>query len=283
MTYRTLLFLLGLGLPLTLGGCGAPTDDDDDSVSGDDDDSASGDDDDDDDTVNSSISVTGRVLDPDGLPAASTMLTFCHETCLNAPTDDDGYFIFADFPAGTYVLENIGVPDGDLYGWSRFFEFVTVADGEHLELGDFVIPQISGSSGLTGPQAYSDGALSVSFDADAVTLPFGLSEGVGFGTAELPQAWWPSGGHDNWEIVKAWAVAPWDQRGDAVFDVSVTLDAPNVGGLMSFLVADYEEGISTGEFAWYPADVSDDGLTVSTPAGAGLNRATLILLVEGIL
>ena len=276
-----------LSLAALLCGCVAPAEPpveepppDDDDAGGDDDDSYAG-----------TGEVEGRVVDLAGQPVAELSVSLCGVTCRITPTDADGVFLFVEVPAGTKVLEPTIAPvaDGEelsdaVLRWSRFFDFVTLADGEQVTIDEpYVLYPVDNAIGpLTGAQTLTPAAgLSISFDADVILddgpLPVG-ADGVWLGAIEIAPEHWPTHGLDGWTVEAAWGLAIWDLEAPDAFSVTAELTAPvGVDREVAFLVADYTYGFTEGRFWYEPADLDADGVTLQTPDGGGLDRATLWL------
>ena len=235
--------------------------------------------------------VSGVVVDEQGAPIADLPVTLCGEVCQVGMTDAGGAWEIVDVAAGPKVIEPALVPiEGELedavLGWTRFFDIVTVVEGEDLHLDEpSVMLRVEGTVGpLTGPQDLEPvPGLAVRFDADYVAsegaLPVGV-DAVWLGGRTVPQELWPTGGLGDWTVVEAWAFAPWDLDGEDAFAVEATLPAPlPMDAEVAFLVADYTYGFMTGLFWEEPAELSPDGLTLSTPMDGGLDRATMWLAV----
>lgn len=236
-------------------------------------------------------SVSGLVIDELGAPIADLPITLCGAVCLIATTDATGRFEFTNVDPGVKVLEPALVPvDGDLEAavttWTRFFDFVSVTEGEHIEFDEaFVMLRVDNTIGpLAGPQLLQPlASLSVGFDADAIVdagaLPVGI-DAPWFGAREVPLELWPKHGYEGWTILAVWSLAVWDLEVPDGFAVDATLPrALAPGAEVAFLVADYEYGFQNGVFFEEPALLSDDGQTLSTPPEAGLDRATMWLAV----
>ena len=164
--------------------------------------------------------------------------------------------------------------------WSKFFDIVNVTEGEHVVLeAPVVVPRVAGTVlNLTGPQDVElDGGLTISFDADAVEPPL-IFETVGLGGVELPADRFPTGGLGDWTVLRGWSLVVWDMVAEDGFAAAAPLlEALPAETEVAFLVADYNHGVATGELVVEDAELSADGLTISTPAGAGLDRTTLVL------
>lgn len=238
-----------------------------------------------------SASVVGFVSDELGAPIPSLPITLCGEVCQLGMTDAAGRFEVLDVSAGVKVLEPALVPVGDdleaaVKSWTRFFDFVELAEGEQLVIDEpFVMLRVDNTVGpLSGPQTLTPlPELSLSFDADAIAdagaLPVGI-DAVWLGARAIPNQLWPSGGLEGWTIVAAWSLAVWDLDAPNVFAVEATLPrALPADATVAFLVADYTYGFINGKFYEEPAQLSADGLTLSTPLGDGLDRATMWLAV----
>jgi hypothetical protein len=231
--------------------------------------------------------VEGAVVDEAGEPVVGMSVSLCGAVCNLAETDDAGVFVFEDLLPGTKVLEPTLAPvaDGEeladaVLQWSRFFDFVTVAeDGDHVLDGPFVLPAVPTiSEPLTGVASLDLGAdLSVTVDADAIVddgpMPTG-ADAVRLGAVPLPPERWPTRGLDGWTVHAAWALAIWDLEAEDAFAVTAELpEAPD--GEVAFLVADYTYGFTEGRF--WVEDAVLDGTTLSTPPDGGLDRSTLWL------
>lgn len=238
-----------------------------------------------------SASVVGFVTDELGAPISALPITLCGEICQVGMTDAAGRFEVLNVNAGIKVLEPALVPIGDdleaaVKSWTRFFDFVEVIEGEQIVIDEpFVMLRVDNTVGpLTGPQTLTPlPELSVNFNADAIAeagaLPVGV-DAVWLGARAVPVELWPSGGLEGWTIVAAWSLAVWNLEAPNAFAVQASLpDALPAAAEVAFLVADYNYGFANGKFFEEPAQLSPDGLTLSTPVGDGLDRATLWLAV----
>lgn len=236
--------------------------------------------------------VSGVVVDEQGAPISGLPITLCGEVCQIGMTDAEGAFEVTQVAPGPKVLEPALVPIGEdtledaVLSWSRFFDIVSVVEGEDLQLEQpLVVLRVEGAVGpLAGPQELEPApGLSVRFDADLVAaagaLPVGV-DAVWLGAREVPDSLWPGGGLEGWSILRAWTFAPWDLDAEDAFSVDASLPAAlDPDAEVAFLVADYTYGFMTGLFWEEQALLSDDGLTLSTPMDGGLDRATLWLAV----
>ena len=248
------------------------------------------DDDDDDDVIDftGDSTVTGTVVDATGAPLANLTIALCGQVCLLDETDADGVFFFEEVLDGAMVLENFGVPGDepavDVRDWTRFFDLVDVGEDEDVVLDrPYVVHAVDSAGPLTGPQDLDLGhGLQVQFDADALGVLPAPATAVYLGATSIPEADWPVGGLGDWTIAGAWGLATWDLHAKDGFAVQAT--PPLVQPLdpssdVAFLVADYTYGFLNGIFFEEAAALSPDGLTWTTPAGAGLDRTTLWLAV----
>ena len=257
-----------------------------------DDDSTTAPSDDDDSTPEGTATVIGRVIDELGEPIAKLSVSLCGEVCLIEATAEDGTFEFVGVRQGTKVIEPTLVPSGDdlslaVRSWSRFFDFVDVADGAIVEIDrDFILRRLPDVTGpLLGDQELSlIPGLQVRFDADEVLadgpLPVGAEE-IWLGAVAIPQADWPRGGLSEWTIQAAWTLAIWDLEAEDAFHVTATLPtALNEGTEVAFLVADYTYGFTNGRFFEEAAELDAQRITLRTAGEAGLDRTTLWLAVS---
>ena len=228
--------------------------------------------------------VEGVLTDPEGTPLAGVKVTLCSTLCQVVDAGADGSFVFVGAWPGNNVLETTTYPGEDqvsaVLEWSRAFDMLPVAEDEQIVLSDpLVVHPVTTVGNLTGPQDLSFADLQVVFDADAVIergIPY-PAEQVALGAAVVPEANWPDGVGD-WTVHKAWSLAVWDLRVDDGFAVTATLDTAIPSGReVAFLVADYTHGFREGTFFEEAATLSGDGLTLSTPTDAGLDRTTLWL------
>ncbi len=228
--------------------------------------------------------VEGTLTDPQGTPLGGVKVTLCATVCQVVDAEADGSFVFLGAWPGNNVLETTTYPGEDqataVLEWSRAFDMLPVAEDEQIVLSDpLVVHPVTTVGALTGAQDLSFADLRVVFDADAVIergIPYPADQ-VAIGAAILPEAHWPDGVGD-WTVHKAWSLAVWDLRVDDGFAVTATLDtAIPAGREVAFLVADYTHGFREGSFFEEAATLSEDGLTLSTPSDAGLDRTTLWL------
>lgn len=236
-------------------------------------------------------SVVGFVVDELGVPIADLPITLCGAVCQIATTDAEGRFEVLSVDPGVKVLEPALVPVGDdlaaaVKSWTRFFEFVEVGEDQAIVLEPpFVMLRVDNTVGpLSGPQSLEPlPELRVSFDADAITeagaLPVGIDE-PWLGARAIPVELWPQNGLEGWTIVAAFGLAVWNLEAPDAFAVEVMLpEALPLDAEVAFLVADYEYGFSNGKFFEEAAQLSGDGLRLSTPPEGGLDRATMWLAV----
>jgi hypothetical protein len=236
--------------------------------------------------------VEGVAVDVAGDPIEGLGVSLCFTVCRITETDAGGTFRFDGVDPAVQVIENIGLPGDDpraaALGYSKFFDFVDVGLDEQIVIDrPFVVPSVVTEGPLSGPQAFSlAGGLEVAFDADR----FGTEDNplptpamaLHFGAAEIPEVNWPTRGYDGWRILRAWAFAVWDLHAEDAFTVTAPLG--DAGPLpadsdVAFLVADYTYGFVNGTFFEEAAEVTPDGTALVTPAGAGIDRATLLLAV----
>ncbi|MCO4770642.1 MAG: hypothetical protein KDA24_11480 [Deltaproteobacteria bacterium] len=253
---------------------------------GDDDDSTEAADDDDATAPLGTARVAGRVALVDGEGIADLTVSLCGGICLVADTDSEGAFLFPEVPEGPKVIEPAVVPVGDdlavsVRSWTRFFDFVDVGEGEDITLAPITLHRVPDAQGpLTGPQDMQllpdlHVAFDVSAILDAGLLPLGADD-VWLGAVPLPPADWPTEGLDGWTVHAAWGLAIWDLEAEDGFAVTVSLPAAMPpGDDVAFLVADYNYGFAEGRFFVEEAELSADGLTLTTPSTGGLDRATM--------
>lgn len=275
------LFLCGL-LPLGCAPSGAPSLDDDDVANDDD----LGDDDD--SSPEWTARVAGRVVTAEGDGVPELPVSLCGVVCLVADTDPAGNYLFEQVPAGPKVIEPAVVPVGDDFAvsvrsWTRFFDFVQVADGDDITLDPITLHRVDGAvgplSGAQDLQLLPD--LRVAFDVGVILdegpLPAGADD-VWLGALAIPQIDWPTDGLDGWTVHAAWGLAIWDLEAEDEFAVTATLPAPLPSGTeVALLVADYNYGFVNGLFFVEEAELSSDGVTLTTPTEAGLDRTTMWL------
>lgn len=244
-------------------------DDDDDDTSGDDDDSSPA----------FSTAVQGIVQNAGGEPLSGLPIALCHEICLTATTGPDGAFSFAGMEPMSYVVENLGTPEGDVAHWGKFFDVANVVEDAPIDFGVKVVPRVADPhEGLTGAQVldFPDVGMEVRFDADAVELP-PVAKALSFGLVAVPESQWPQGGlPEGWTPVLAAAAAVWDLHAVDGFVVTATLPtALPTGTPVAFFVADYDATRISGSLVQEDAVLSEDGAIVRTADGGGLDRSTL--------
>jgi len=289
-----MLLLIGL-----LAGCEPapeppPPADDDDSAGVDDDDSADDDDvadDDDSAPLVGTGEVAGTVVDIDGVPVAGLEVSMCGTKCQVTPTDEEGVFVFDDVPPGVQVLEPAIAhrAEGEdiaeaVRRWTRFFDFVDLADGEAYEFEEpLVLYPVEGAVGPLNGQQDLDllPDLNVRFDAFEILqdgpLPAG-ADAVWLGAVAIAPEHWPTRGLDGWTVEAAYGLAIWDLEAPDAFEVTVELPSPLPPDTeVAFLVADYTYGFLEGRFFYEPAVLDADGVTLRSSADGGLDRATLWL------
>ncbi len=231
--------------------------------------------------------VEGVLVYPDGSPMAGVGVTLCGGICQVADAGPDGSFRFEGVWPQNNVLETLNYPGEDqteaVLGWSRYFDLVPVSEGDHIVLEQpLVVHPVVTQQGLTGPQDLTLApGLQVAFDADRIgeerPLP-APAEVLAIGATELPEADWPKAVGD-WTPLAAWTFAIWDLEIEDGFAVTATLNEPlPAEAEVAFLVADYLHGFVEGTLLEEPAILSPDGLTVSSPPNAGLDRTTLWVL-----
>jgi len=238
-----------------------------------------------------SSTVSGRVVNPEGEAVTALSVTLCGKVCTIVKTDDDGRFRFEKIGAGVKVIEAATVPaEGDftlaVRSWTRFFDFVSVGDDEDIAIEKpMVLHRVEGAVGpLSGTEELQlTPALHVSLDANRIVdegpLPAG-ADGVWLGAVEIPVEDWPQSGLGDWKVLAVWGLAIWDLAAPDVFTVRATLPTPVAADAeVAFLVADYAYGFTEGEFFEEAAELSEDGLSISTPVSGGLDRATRWLAV----
>ncbi len=233
--------------------------------------------------------VAGVVLTPEGAPIPGLAITLCDEVCRLEETGADGSFLFTAVGTGTPVLEAYGYPGDDpreaVKQYTRFFDFVSTVDGEQRVLDrPRVLYPVASTGPLVGPFTMDVDGLHVEVQTDLLAPPasqlpsFALD--VWLGATAIPEHDWPVEGLRGYRIVGAWGLAEWDLHGEAAFQVRADLpiDTPLPPDAdVAFLVADYTYGFVEGQFALEAAELSADGMSLHTPAGDGLDRATLWL------
>ena len=83
--------------------------------------------------------------------------------------------------------------------------------------------------------------------------------------------------------MRAWALAIWEMTAPPGPGIQVTaplLEAVPEGDEVAFLVAHYEYGIVEGTFELFPAELSEDRMTLRTPNDEGLERTTMWMAVR---
>lgn len=230
--------------------------------------------------------VEGIVTDDQDAPIPGLQVTLCGGVCRVTTVGPDGSFRFDGVWPQVNVLESVDYPGDDqtvaILEWSRFYELVELADGEHLVLDrPMRVHPVSTARDLAGPQDLELApGLRVAFDADRVGVDHPLpvpADQVALGATELPGQDWPRATGD-WTPHKAWALAIWDLEIDDGFSVTATLDTPiPAGSEVALLVADYLTGFAEGTLEVEPATLSADGLTVTAPA---VDRTTLWMVAS---
>ena len=264
--------------------------DDDDDDAGDDDDSTDAqepctDPDDPENWLNEvpdSYAVAAAFLKPDGSPVQNLMITLCGGACYNEPTNCDGIVYFPLAATDTYVLEPLFAIDQEFDKWARSFDFVDYTEGQgelDLTATPFTVPLVEDIEpiGTGAVERTFPSGLTVSFDADNVSLPFGPNEGT-LGVVEIPSDRFPVGGLMGWTPLRAWALAVWEMQIGTPegFQVSAELnEAVPAGNEITWLVAHYDFGIEEGHFEVFPAELNGDRTIISTPADAGIDRTTM--------
>ena len=247
-----------------------------------------------DDVILGTAEVRGQVVDLDEQPIDGLSVSLCGLVCQTKTTDSTGNFEFFQVAEGTKLIEPAFAPtaEGELFSdavrrWSRFFDFVTLADGEQFVFAKpFVLYDVAESAGpLTGEQTLVlQPDLQVSFSADDLLadgpLPAGASA-LYLGAESVAPADWPTGGLDGWTIQAAWTFSIWDLEAPDAFAVEAHLRRPLAPEQeVAFLVADYTYGFEAGLFWQEAAELASDGVTLRTPPDGGLDRATLWLAVS---
>jgi hypothetical protein len=312
---RLFVLLLGLLLPLGLTGCPTSSGDDDDSggITDDDDDDAADDDDatdddmcDDDDatpqedctlpacapTADLGV-VSGTITDDAGDGLRCISLTVCSDvTCLFGKTDDNGDWCVDGLPADDYVVHNIDHPGENpqvnMRNWSSFYDFVVaVPDADTVLANAQVVPFMPESARVAGPWSGETelawGGITVGFDGDQLEVPFPAAscpDDITLSAVEVPSAQFPVNGLMGWEVIGAWAFAPFetmqeDGNGDVVpFDITATVGAQDNTLEYGLLFADYEHNISTATFS------EGTGALVGETIEGTVDRLSLVLAVR---
>ena len=311
--HRLLALLLGLLLPFALAGCPSSAGDDDDS--GDDDDTTDDDDtaddddeapcDDDDGTPQEDCSldvcnasaetgvVRGNITDESGAPLRCISLTVCSDiTCLFGKTDDAGDWCIDGLQPDDYVVHNVDQPGENLAvnmrHWAAFYDFVeVVADTDivlpNAQIIPFMPEEAREPGGWTGATTLSWDDVSVSFDADRLVFPYPAAscpDHLTLSAVEVPPAQWPFSGLMGWEVIGAWAFAPFEtlledaDENPLPFDITVPVGAQDDTLEYGLLYADYEHNISMGTFS-----TGTGALAGETIVGT-VERLSLVLAVR---
>ncbi|MCO4771886.1 MAG: hypothetical protein KDA24_17780 [Deltaproteobacteria bacterium] len=224
--------------------------------------------------------VAASFVLPNGDPVQDLMITLCGTSCYNEPTNCDGvvYFPFAE--DDDYVIEPLFAIDLEFDKWARSYDFVTYS-GTQIDITStpFTVPSVEEIEPIgTGEveRTFASG-LEVSFNADDVELPFGPDVGT-LGVVEIPPERHPTGGLLGWTPVRVWATAVWEmeiEEPEGFQVVAPLTQALPEGAEVTWLVAHYDYGIVEGSFEVFPAELSQDRMSMRTPAGQGIDRATM--------
>ena len=225
--------------------------------------------------------VSARFVLPDGEPVRDLMITLCGSLCFNEPTNCDGVVYFPVAFTDRYVLEPLFAYQQRYELYARSFDLIEYdeADGRLDLMAPYTIPIVEEIEPVgSGPQerTFASG-VQVSFDADAITLPFGPESGS-LGSIEIPPERFPVGGLLGWTPLRVVAFAVWEMTLPAgpAFQTTVPLtEAVPEGDEVAFLVAHYDYSIVEGTFEVFPAELTPDRLAIKTPANQGLERSTM--------
>ncbi len=179
-------------------------------------------------------------------------------------------------------------PPVNMRHWASFYDFVTVtANTESAVDNAQIIPFMPESAREAGPwtgtTTLSWDGLSVTFEGEQLQHPFPAAncpDQAELSAVEIPEAQWPLNGLSGWEVVGAWAFAPFEtyqesDTGDVVpFDITVPVGAQDDTMEYSLLYADYENNISSGAFS------EGTGALVGEDVVGTVNHLSLVLAVR---
>ena len=237
--------------------------------------------------------VRGNITDENGDPLRCISLTVCSDvTCLFGKTDDSGDWCIGALTPDEYVVHNVDTPGENpavnQRHWSSFYDFVEVVADTDIDLPNAqIIPFVPEDAREEGPWSGQTtltwNGLSVSFDGDLLKFPFPAAscpDNLSLAAVEVPEPQWPLAGLMGWEVIGAWAFAPFeteleDGNGDPVpFDISVPVGAQDATMEYGLLFADYEHNISMGTFS------EGTGALVGEAIEGTVERLSLVLAVR---
>lgn len=225
--------------------------------------------------------VRGRLLDPGLSPLAELPVRLCNlDGCYDTATTSAGVFALASLPPGRYAATNPTVPGSSpgpaALAWSPFFDYIDVPENGTLDWRElpWIVPQVTERHAPTqGIQtmSFAGGALTVTFDADALVWPEGVTEtdSPTIGAVEVPPAGWPRHGFGWAEHVRVFAFAPFDLETTDPNGFEVTIDigdpvVPEGSGLVGFVAGWPDERPYSG-FARYEAKREGTTVKIRTP------------------
>lgn len=225
--------------------------------------------------------VRGRLVDPSLDPLAGLTVRLCDvSACFDTLSTSEGVFALPSLPPGRYAATNLTVPGSspatDALVWSPFFDYIDVPEDGTLDWRDlpWIVPQVAERYAPTqGVEtlSFADGALTVTFDADALVWPDAVAgaESPTIGAVEVPPAGWPRHGFGWAEHVRVFAFAPYDLQTTDPNGFEVTIDIgdpviPEGSGIMVFVAGWPDERPYSG-FDRYEAVPEGTKVRIRTP------------------
>ena len=225
--------------------------------------------------------VRGRLLDPAQAPLAELPVRLCNlDGCYDTLTTSAGVFALASLPPGRYAASNPAVPGSspaaDALVWSPFFDYIDVPENGTLDWRDlpWIVPQVAEryvpAQGVQ-TMSFAGGALTVTFDADALVWPDVLAgaNAPTIGAVEVPPSGWPRHGFGWAEHVRVFAFAPFDLETTDPNGFEVTMDIgdpviPEGSGIVGFVAGWPDERPYSG-FDRFEAKREGSTVTIRTP------------------
>ena len=225
------------------------------------------------------VSVRGVLLDDDGTPRESTVMSVCSQAgCSYGKSAVDGSFVVQRVALGVFTVHSID-------DWTTIPHRGTVArtllgshDGEVLEAGEMRTPlmplgvPLPADPAVPGTILPGDG-LALTLRAADLDLPLTAVD-QSIAARRIPDQRIPPFDFPGEEVLAVYCVLPWWTTSKSPIGVSATVAAP-AGSAVHFRSISGVTGLPSAPAVGV---ASGDGLSVATSDGQGLGELTWIVI-----